>query len=196
MKISQKLETTDLVFSKDALRDLDRFAESFLEWNAIHNLGGAKDLDSLYPHILDSLYPLSFLEEFANCMDIGTGAGFPGLILAICKRDAHFFLVEPRVKRASFLQFIKATLRLDNVTIIRERVEDIESFTLDLITSKAVTDAKMLYALSKRFLKEDSKLLLYKGKKTQAQGDAFKNVEIFTRDSSSYLLINQEESEL
>lgn len=190
--ISEQLKKENLPISEESLKRLDQFAETFLEWNKIHNLGGARDLNSLYPHILDSIYPLKFLEDFNISMDIGTGAGFPGLLLAICKDDAEFVLVEPRLKRVSFLNFVKAELALNNVEILRERVEEIEKFPVDLVTSKAVSDAKTLFSLSKRFLREDSTILLYKGKNTEKEVEGFKNSQIYRTDTSSYLLIKED----
>lgn len=142
-----------------------KYKEHLLKWNKIHNLTGAKDERTLDDFIVDALYPLSFLPKVNSLMDIGTGAGFPGMILALALPETHVTLVEPLAKRASFLQFIKADLNLLNVTVVKKRVEDMEAKVFDLITSRAVTDTQMLLELSKNHRDPYTKLFFYKGEK-------------------------------
>ena len=68
----------------------------------VHNLSGRLSDDDIYENILDSLYPLNFIDEFNSFADIGTGAGYPGLILAIARKDVKSYLIEPRVKELLF----------------------------------------------------------------------------------------------
>ena len=143
----------------------ERYIQHLLKWNKIHNLTGAKTRDAIEYFIEDALYPLTFLEPVNSLMDIGTGAGFPGMILALALPDTYVTLVEPLTKRASFLQFIKADLSLDNVTVVKQRVEQMEPQVFDLITSRAVTETKMLLKLSQNHRDHHTKLLFYKGEK-------------------------------
>jgi len=130
-------------------------------------------------------------------MDIGTGAGFPGMILALGLPQTQVTLVEPLTKRASFLQFIKADLGLDNVTVVKKRVEDMEPKVFDMITSRAVTDTKMLLKLSENFRDENSKLLFYKGEKVYDEvNDSIANTtmkhKIIETNNRHYLLLGED----
>ena len=88
--------------------NIQKYKEHLFSWNRVHNLTGARDEKTMDEFIYDSIYPITFLPKVKNLLDIGTGAGFPGLILAMGLPDTQVTLVEPLAKRASFLQFIKA----------------------------------------------------------------------------------------
>jgi 16S rRNA (guanine527-N7)-methyltransferase len=123
-------------------------------------------------------------------MDIGTGAGFPGLILAMAQPQTHWTLVEPLQKRAGFLQFVKATLKLENVTVENCRVEELEPQRFDLITSRAVTDTQMLLDLSESFRDTDTMLLFYKGENVYNEVPENLPYHIIETEARHYLLIN------
>ncbi len=160
-----------------------------MQWNKIHNLTGVKNDAQLDEFIVDAIAPITFLPPIANAMDIGTGAGFPGMMLAFALPNTHFTLVEPLHKRASFLQFIKADLALSNVDVKAVRVEQLSASPYDLITSRAVTDTQMLLKLSKPFHKEGTLLLFYKGEKVYDEVDPSLNYEIIQQHHRNYLLI-------
>jgi 16S rRNA (guanine527-N7)-methyltransferase len=93
------------------------------QWNRVHNLTAVRDpLEMVSHHLLDSLSLLPCLPEGEVC-DIGSGAGLPGLPLAICRPDQTFTLVEPTGKRAAFLRSVVAGLGLSRVRIIQSRSE-------------------------------------------------------------------------
>jgi len=166
-----------------------RYKEHLKKWNKIHNLTGAKNDELIDKFIYDAVYPVSFLPKVKNILDIGTGAGFPGMILAFALPDTEVILCEPLQKRASFLQFIKADLGLDNVTVANCRVEELEPRPIDLVTSRAVTDTKMLMQLSRPFLHEGSRLLFYKGEKVFDEVDPSIKHQIIQTDKRHYLVI-------
>lgn len=148
----------------EALADqLERYRDLLLQWNKVHNLSGYKDAATIEHYLYDALYPVAFLPPVHTAMDIGTGAGFPGLILAMAMPQTAWTLVEPLQKRAGFLQFVKATLGLTNVTVAARRVEQLPQARFDLITSRAVTDTAMLLSLSAPFRDDRTMLLFYKG---------------------------------
>jgi 16S rRNA (guanine527-N7)-methyltransferase len=171
---------------------LEYFANLLLKWNRVHSLTRAKDIKKVYEYIDDSLYPLEFLDEFKSCLDIGTGAGFPGLVLAIAKSESEFVLTEPLNKKASFLNIVKCELNLDNVTIYQSRVEDTPKRAYDLITSRAVTDTQMLLDLTKDQRDEHTRALFYKGEKVFDEVIGVKNYEIIQKHMRNYLLIKGE----
>lgn len=165
MDLKEAILTNNIKVPENFFHNIQKYKEHLFKWNKIHNLTGAKDENTLNSFIYDAVYPVSFLKHYKNLLDIGTGAGFPGMILAIALPDTQVTLVEPLVKRASFLQFIKADLGLDNVRVVKKRVEDMPSEHFELITSRAVTDTNMLLKLSENFRDTSSTLLFYKGEK-------------------------------
>jgi len=175
--------------------NVQKYKEHLHKWNKIHNLTGAKDNNTLDEFIYDAVFPLSFLPEVSTLMDIGTGAGFPGMILAFGLPNTHVTLVEPLSKRASFLQFIKADLNLSNVTVVKKRVEQMEPKTFDMITSRAVTETKMLLKLSENFCDSNTKFLFYKGEKVFDEvKDGVQNMQhkIIETKNRHYLLLGEE----
>jgi len=158
LRIEDKLE-----LSNDVLRKIDEFAKFLMDWNKVHNLTGAKTYETIEEQILDSIYPLTFLPKHNSMLDIGTGAGFPGMILAIAMPETECKLCEPLHKRVSFLKFIARELELANVTVETSRVEDLKVKPYDLITSRAVTDTKTLIEWSRPFIGKNTQMLFYKG---------------------------------
>ncbi len=189
MNLKATLENDKIELPENFFYNIQKYKEHLFKWNKIHNLTGAKDEKTIDEFIYDAVFPVSFLPKVDSLMDIGTGAGFPGMILAFALPDTEVTLVEPLTKRASFLQFIKADLELKNVTVVKKRVEDMESKIFDIITSRAVTDTKMLLKLSENFRDENSQLLFYKGEKVYDEVDEIPNHKIIQTKNRHYLLM-------
>jgi 16S rRNA (guanine527-N7)-methyltransferase len=169
--------------------NIQKYKENLFKWNKIHNLTGAKDEATIDEFIYDALFPVTFLNKPKTLMDIGTGAGFPGMILALALPQTKVTLVEPLAKRAGFLQFIKATLNLENVTVVKQRVENMPPQIFEIITSRAVTDTKMLLQLSKNFRNESSQLLFYKGERVYEEVEGLPEHKIIKTKNRHYLLM-------
>lgn len=184
MLADDKIDLPENFFS-----NIQKYKENLFKWNKIHNLTGAKDAATIDEFIYDAVFPVSFLPKIKTLLDIGTGAGFPGMILAIALPDTEVTLAEPLKKRASFLQFVKADLGLNNVTVVKKRVEEMEPKIFDIITSRAVTDTKMLLKLSENFRDKDSQLLFYKGEKVYDEVDEDMNHKIIQTKNRHYLLM-------
>lgn len=191
MNLKAVLNQDNIHLPDNFFYNIDKYKKHLFKWNKIHNLTGAKDEKNIDEFIYDAIYPISFLPKSKNLLDIGTGAGFPGMILALGLPDTQVTLVEPLTKRASFLQFIKADLELKNVRVVKKRVEEMESKIFELITSRAVTDTDMLLKLSKNFRDENSKLLFYKGEKVYDEIDKNLNHKIIKTKNRHYLLIGE-----
>ena len=142
---------------------LEIFTTKLDEWNRVHNLTGAKTIYAIYENILDSLYPLSFIDIPKNLLDVGTGAGFPGLVLAIALPDTEVTLSEPLKKRVAFLKYMRVDLELDNLTVEAKKVEKINSQPFEMITSRAVTNTKLLLSLTENISDNKTQYLFYKG---------------------------------
>lgn len=110
--------------SPTQLAQLELYAERLLAWNRRINLSGARDLETLArEHIADALALLPHLPETGECVDVGSGAGLPGLVLAIARPDLSFLLAEPNQRRRAFLASVSRELGLRHVTISGERLE-------------------------------------------------------------------------
>lgn len=192
MNLKEKLQKDGIEVPQSFFSDIQRYKEHLFKWNKVHNLTGAKDEDTLDDFITDALYPLKFLPHVRNILDIGTGAGFPGLILAMALPGVEITLAEPLAKRAGFLQFIKADLNLKNVTVARKKVQDIEPKIFDLITSRAVMQTDFLLCISENFRDEKTKLLFYKGENVYNELPKELNHKVVKNGNRHYLLIGED----
>ena len=191
MILKQLLEENNLSFEDKFYEDCDAFIKLLQQWGMVHNLSGRLTRSDIEENILDSLYPLNFIEKYESFADIGTGAGYPGLILAMALRDVKSYLIEPRIKRVSFLNFVKASLKLDNLTVICSRVEQVKDLQVDLITSRAVTNTSLLLDITKNIKKENSSYLFYKGSMLETEIEIVKinDYKIVNRKDRNYLYI-------
>ncbi|MDD2509341.1 16S rRNA (guanine(527)-N(7))-methyltransferase RsmG [Aliarcobacter skirrowii] len=193
MSLKSLLETNSLIYEDSFYKDIETFVQLLKKWGRVHNLSGNLDDQTIYENILDSLYPLNFIEDFKSFADIGTGAGYPGLIIAIAKKDKEAYLIEPRAKRVAFLNIVKATLGLKNLTILQKRVEELEDLKVDLITSRAVTNTNLLLNLTQNIKKESSSYLFYKGSmlENELKEAKIKNYKVVCKDDRNYLYIKE-----
>lgn len=167
----------------------EKFINELLKWNKIHKLTNYKTKEEILAQIKDSLYPLEKIKNTKNAIDIGTGAGFPGLILAIAMPDTKWYLVEPLKKRYSFLNYLKILLNLNNTEIIPKRLEEANIPKVELITSRAVMPTKEIIKISKPFLEKNGKILLYKGSNVLEELENIK-ANIITHDKRNYIFID------
>ena len=194
MALKQLLEEHNLQFDDKFYADCNVFIRLLQQWGKVHNLSGRLSREDIEENILDSIYPLSFIDKYESFADIGTGAGYPGLILAIAQRDVKSYLIEPRIKRVSFLNFVKASLKLDNLTVICNRVEEVKDLQVDLITSRAVTNTSLLLDITTNIKKDNSSYLFYKGSMLEEELEVAKvnDYKIVNRKDRNYLYIKGE----
>ena len=179
-----------LALPENFIPQAEAYAELLLRYNQTHNISGAKTLAKVYENIVDSVYPIKYLESIpSTCIDIGSGAGFPGIPLALALPKTSFTLFEPIAKKSSFLHLTKSTLGLTNVAIATKRVEQGPFFKCDLICSRAVTDTSMLMKLCHEFIAPHSTLLFYKGSKAQEEAKGLTHYKIYERDARQYLFL-------
>lgn len=112
------------------LAELDR-------WRRRTNLTGTLTADELAEHALESLVGSELIANGERVIDIGSGAGFPGLPLAILRSDLAVTLLEPRGKRAAFLRHVGRTLGLPNATVLEGRIEEVGAQTFSVATTRA-----------------------------------------------------------
>ena len=135
------------------------------KWNKRLNLTAITQGDEMIVnHILDSLSILDYLKG-DRLLDIGTGAGFPGIPLAIVRPDLNVTLLDSRGKRIEFLRFACNNLGLPQVSLEKSRVEDyrpVQKF--DTLTARAFSSLDDLVKLTENFRKPDMRLIALKGK--------------------------------
>jgi 16S rRNA (guanine(527)-N(7))-methyltransferase RsmG len=102
------------------------------------NLTGDLSAEGLVDHALESILGANLIVHGARVIDIGSGAGFPGLPIAIARRDVQMSLLEPRAKRAAFLRHVVRDLQLPNARVIESRAEEVGGQTFDVATVRAV----------------------------------------------------------
>jgi 16S rRNA (guanine527-N7)-methyltransferase len=169
------------------------FTHELLKWNKIHKLTNYNK-EEIIKQIKDSLYPLQYIKNAKSAIDVGTGAGFPGLILAISMPQTKWFLVEPLKKRYSFLNYIKMLLNLENAEIIPKRMENSNLEPVDLITSRAVMKTKDFLDLVKPYIKNNGTILLYKGSNVLDELDGI-NAKIINNKNRNYVFIKAKQWE-
>jgi len=163
LNLAQYLDNEKILLDDEIIVKLENFASLLHEWNQIHNLTGAKTIDAIYVNIVDSLFPLTFIKNPKTLLDVGTGAGFPGLVLAIALPNTEVILAEPLKKRVSFLKYATIDLELFNVKVEAKRVEHVDHEAFGIITSRAVTNTKLLLDLTKNISDTHTEYLFYKG---------------------------------
>lgn len=123
-------------------------------------------------HILNSVIVAPLLRP-GRVGDVGSGAGLPGLVLAIARPDVDFVLIEPMERRVAWLNDQVAALGLSNVTVTRARAEEARlSDPLDQVTARAVSALRKLLPLTAPLLRDGGELVLMKGAGAQAEVDA------------------------
>ena len=195
MNLTQYLKQEDIALTSSTIIKLEEFAELLNQWNKIHNLTGAKTIDTIYKNIVDSLYPLNFIKEPKTLLDVGTGAGFPGLVLAIALPQTKVVLAEPLKKRVSFLKY--ASIDMENVKVEGKRVESVEHEAFDLISSRAVTNTKLLLELTKDISSTKTEYLFYKGSRVFDELEDVQNqlnYDIVQKSQRNYLYIKTKKS--
>ncbi|MBE9552058.1 MAG: 16S rRNA (guanine(527)-N(7))-methyltransferase RsmG [Proteobacteria bacterium] len=150
--------------SRETLARLESYAELLEKWNRRINLVGRGTIDDLWRrHMLDSAQLLPLIPESAESLvDLGSGAGFPGLVLAICGvKNVH--LIESDRKKCAFLREASRETGAP-VTIHNKRIEEIESFQADVVTARALAPLPKLLDMAAPFAKKHCILLFLKGK--------------------------------
>lgn len=117
---------------------LSRFLAELDRWRRVMDLTGPLTAPELADHALESALGANLLPPGASVLDIGSGAGFPGVPLAITRPDSPITALEPRAKRAEFLRHIARTVPVRNLKVIQRRLEELEPRSFDVATSRAV----------------------------------------------------------
>lgn len=156
--------------SRETFERLDRFQAMVIAENARQNLISASSIPYIWArHIVDSAQLLPLSDSRAGAwLDLGTGAGFPGFVIAIL-RAAPITLVDSRRRRVDFLRESAARLGLDHVTVELCQIESLNAGRFDVISARAFAALPRIFALAERFSTEKTLWLLPKGRSAHAE---------------------------
>ena len=149
---------------ESAMNGLMEYLGLLQKWNKAYNLTAIRDPEEMVSrHLLDSLSIAGYIKP--GCiLDVGTGPGLPGMVLAITRPDIHFTLLDSNGKKTRFLTQAKLTLRLDNVTVLNDRVEARPaSERYDCITSRAFSALEDMIEWTEHLLDDQGCWLAMKG---------------------------------
>lgn len=153
-------------FTSDRLDLAIRYTDLLATEGVVRGLIGPREIDRLWTrHVLNSAVLGEAIPEGASVCDIGTGAGLPGIVAAIARPDITMTLVEPLLRRTTFLDEVVAELGLDHVEVIRGRAEDLHGRrTFDVVTSRAVAPLDRLLGWSMPLVAPTGVLVAMKGR--------------------------------
>jgi len=156
---------------------LERYFELLVEWNGKMDLTNVPPEEMAERHFADSLLPLTqlpgYFKKEGRLIDVGTGAGLPGMPIAVVRPDIAVTLLDAQRKRCDFLTAVRDELKLENVTVIHSRAEDAarsqlrESF--DIVTARAVAPLNVLSEYLLPFAKVGGCALCWKGPALQGE---------------------------
>lgn len=140
-------------------------------------------------HILNSAVVAPLLEGRGRVADVGSGAGLPGLVLAIARPDVHLTLIEPMERRVDWLTSEAERLELDNVTVVRARAEDVaDDIVVDQVTARAVSALSKLIPLTVPLVRSGGQLILMKGARVEDEIEKARKVILRKRLSDVEVL--------
>lgn len=169
-QLAHGLKQMGLHYSVETQQKLVHYIQLIARWNNTFNLTAIRDVeDMVSKHLLDSLVVQPYLEG-SLILDVGSGAGLPGIPFAITTPDKHFVLIDTNGKKTRFLTQAKIELKLDNVEVIHQRVEDYQPeeaghrIYFDVITARAYAGTDEILKTTAHLQKADTCILVMQGK--------------------------------
>ena len=162
----EELKKINIDLTDEQLNMLDIYKDYLLEYNKHTNLTAIKEDNLVYlKHFYDSLTIYNYIES-GKLLDIGTGAGFPGMVIAICNPNIEVTLLDSNNKKITFLKNLVNKLNLKNVTLVHDRAENFvqnNKETFDYVTSRAVAQLRILCEIGIPALKINGLFIAMKG---------------------------------
>jgi len=159
--------------SRETMDLLRRYRALVEKWNPTINLVSKRDLPLVWSrHILDSLQVPKTIGSYDSWLDVGSGGGFPGIVVAICaldtNPDANHVLIESDLRKCTFLRTVIRELGL-KATVINDRIETVEPIGADVVSARALARLDVLCGFASHHLKEGGKAIFLKGKSAQEE---------------------------
>ena len=164
-RIAEGMKAMRLEVAPDSAQRLESYLELVSKWNRVHNLTAVREREQMVVlHVLDSLSVLPDLGAAATVLDVGSGAGLPGIPIAIVKPDARVTLLDSSHKKCAFLEQARIDLALSNVAVVCERVEQWHpSERFEIIVSRAFSDLADFVSQAHHLLAPGGRLIAMKG---------------------------------
>lgn len=175
-KLEQGLKQVGLQISADKQQKLLQYLALVEKWNKVHNLTAVRDPEQMVIlHLLDSLVVLPHI-QVQRLLDVGSGAGLPGIPLAICLPELQVTTLDSNQKKASFMRQAKAELGLQNLEVVSTRVEQFKpAQKFEAIISRAFSDLSLFIKLTKHLCADGAQWLAMKGVIPEAELVELKN---------------------
>lgn len=157
----------------DAWPAVEAFASLLVAEGELRGLIGPRELPRLWTrHVLNSSAVASFIPHGVRFADVGSGAGFPGVVIAIMRPDLDVHLVEPMERRTTWLEDVARALALDNVTVVRARAEELHGTELfDVVSARAVAALRKLVPWVAPLIRPGGALVALKGERAALEVD-------------------------
>ena len=174
----------EIELTKKQIEKYYNYMNLLLEWNEKINLTAIIDpKEIILKHFVDSLTIAKYIKDDEKLIDVGTGAGFPGIPLSIVKENTDIVLLDSLNKRINFLEEVKENLKLENITTIHGRAEELgknkkERETYDISTSRAVAPLNILLEYLLPLVKVGGKAICMKGSNIEEIENAKNALEI------------------
>ena len=154
----------ELTLDEDQIDELLGYLQLLVKWNSAYNLTAVRDpLEMVSRHLLDSLAIVPFMQG-KTLLDVGTGAGLPGVPLSIVQPECNYTLLDSNGKKTRFIRQAAFELGLKNNEVIQSRIEDYKpDATFDMVTARAFTELPRLIDLTQRFIEQGGRLMALKG---------------------------------
>lgn len=177
-KLIVGMKEIDIKIDKKLIDKLLIYMNILKKWNKKINLTAVtNDFDIVKHHFFDSLAVTKFIEQ-KKILDVGSGAGFPGIILALCDATRQVTLVDKVGKKVAFTKQICLELNLKNVSVIHSRVEEISTNKYDAIIARAFGDMSLLMSLTQNLISDKGVWYGMKSKKLMDE-DIIKNKNLY-----------------
>lgn len=179
--LSVELKKIDIEIEKEKLKLFYKYMKVLLEWNEKINLTAITDeKEIILKHFIDSLTINKYIKKEDIVMDMGTGAGFPGIPLKIINADTKFILVDSLNKRINFLAEVKEKLKLKKLDLLHARAENLGNNAeyrekMDVVVSRAVANLRTLTEYTLPFVKKGGIFISMKGPNAQEEIELAKN---------------------
>ncbi|PCH62515.1 MAG: 16S rRNA (guanine(527)-N(7))-methyltransferase RsmG [SAR86 cluster bacterium] len=169
-ELAEGISELGLTVTDQMLGQLLSYLQLLLKWNKTYNLTAVKDIQEMVSrHLLDSLAVSPYLEGH-TIIDVGSGAGLPGIPLGIIHPDKEFTLIDSNGKKTRFLFQAKLELGLGNITIANERIENFKTEQqVDIVMCRAFSSLSDVLAKSQQIFSQKTKLLALKGNYPQEE---------------------------
>ena len=164
-ELSAGVASLGLPITEEQIEKMLAYLALLVKWNSIYNLTSIRDpQDMVKQHLLDSLSAVHAFTQAKNVLDVGSGGGLPGIILAIVFPSTSISMIDIVNKKTAFLTQVKAELKLKNVTVHTGRVELLKvENKFDVITSRAFSELNNFVNWSHHLLQEGGRFLAMKG---------------------------------